>query len=601
MVLCSFLPPLAFTQSNQPSKEDVEKLLASAQPTQGAALVFKALMQYRNSGGVSCHSGDLDTIEKRYKQTGALSLDDATEVVNAYIDCTRELGSGPPIEGVKDTKFYAAALEKQLRSDASTPSKDPISVMIAGVRDVESALDAHDYVQALVNYEALRSGSTAVSYRRAHRLTATEVGRNPYTNEPALAWTPEYWLNIKKDATELRAEDLPFVQDYLQRTTSLSRDLKTCVELQARLTIAMRTAVGDDPLTAKQLCDSAAELQSRITDTTIRQSMGDRLAIVRTKQQEREKAFRQGATLTFRDAGSMVQYQFIGKDATDKRTRTVIACGDQITCIAPGLSGELTVRESADSRLRIHFNLKDGKVSPPRNVNEAVPRNAAIKWEEIFVPGTDLNFDVAVNELWPARVGPIAYEHESSASLRINGAALKLPGYCWSFTEKVHTPPSLTELLSGSVDREYTLNIHLYSEQARELFRTMALNLNKKSFATLGSIDEMVLDISIIGSWQAGAARQNTMVADQSQETAAPQPLPAKTSPQVLVVYEGYDKSRADAIAKNLLQKFLPAFVISTRQAQREKFEVQVGPFMTEAERNYARMKLSEAGYTANP
>jgi cell division septation protein DedD len=130
----------------------------------------------------------------------------------------------------------------------------------------------------------------------------------------------------------------------------------------------------------------------------------------------------------------------------------------------------------------------------------------------------------------------------------------------------------------------------------------MGQNLNSKNFAAMGSIDEMVLDISIVGSWQTGAARQ-VMVAAQSNTTVAPQQPPVKKvfQPRTLVVYEGYQKWRADAITKTLLRKFLPAFVISTRRAKRDKFQVQVGPFATEAETNYARAKLRRAGYPAKP
>lgn len=599
LVSCVCLIPLALAQSgNRPTKEDVENLFVTAQPTEGAVRVLNALVRNRESGGASCHSGDLDKVEKRYHQSGRLTSDDATEVVKAYVDCVRQRGEGPPIEGVKDTKSYAAALQKQLRSEGSFSADDPISIMIAGIRDVESALDAHDYIQALINYEALRSGSTAVAYRRSHRVTGSEIGRNPYTNEPVFTWTPEYWRLIKKDPAELKPEDLPFSRDYLQRTTSLSQDLNTYVEAEARLTVATRAALGDDPISAKPICDSAEQLHLRVNDAAIRQTIGSQLALVRAKQQEREKAFLQGAKLSFRDTGSVVRYQFIARDAADKRGRTVIACGDQITCIAPAVTGTFAVIENADSRLRLQFNLQDGHFAPPRAVGiQSASGKASLKSENLFVPGTDFSFDIAVNELWPARIGRTSYEHGSSASLKINGATVKLPAYCWSFTEKIHTPPSLTELLTDSVDRDYTLSIHLYSEQARELFRTMVLKLNK-SLATLDSIDEMILDISIIGSWQGDKAPESS-VAAQSDAGAAPQQSPAITTARVLVVYEGYEKSRAEIIAKELLQKSLPAFVISNRQAQKEKFEVQVGPFMTEAETNTARLRLSGAGYPA--
>lgn len=80
-----------------------------------------------------------------------------------------------------------------------------------------------------------------------------------------------------------------------------------------------------------------------------------------------------------------------------------------------------------------------------------------------------------------------------------------------------------------------------------------------------------------------------------------PQRSSAQTTARVLAVYEGYDKSRAEEIAKELLHESLPAFVISTREAQKEKFQVQVGPFMTEGETNSARTRLMDAGYPAKP
>lgn len=498
LLFCVLLSPLASSQSgNRLAKEDVEKLLAAAQPTEGSVRVLNALIQERNRGGmsVSCHLGDLHKVEERYNQSGRLTPDDATEVVKAYIGCARERGDGPPIEGVKDTRSYAAALQKQLRNDGSSVADDPISIMIAGLRDVEAALDAHDYVQALVNYEALRSGSTAVTYRRAHRVTAAQTGINPYTREPVFAWTPEYWRLIRKDLSELTPDDLPFVREYFQRTSSLPHDLNAYVEARERLTAAMRAALGDDPMSAKPICDEVEHLQLRVHDAEIRQVIGAQLAPLRAKQQEREQAFSQGSKLTFRDTGSLVRYQFVAKDASDKRGRTVIACGDQITCITPTVTGSFTVTQGADSRLLVQFDLKDGKFAPPRRI-ESAPSNSSRKWEDLFVPGTNLTFDVAANELWPTRTGRTSFEHTSSASLQVNGASVKLPAYCWSFTEKVHTPPSLTELLTGSMDREYTLNIHLYSEQAHELFRTVAEKLNK-SAAVVGSIEEMILDISI--------------------------------------------------------------------------------------------------------
>lgn len=160
----------------------------------------------------------------------------ANDILMVYLDCSRYQGAYIPIAGVSNEKGFALSLKQQLQDSGTSGGSaiGPTAAMVLGIRDIEAALDANDYMQALVNYEALRAGSDAVEYRRKQNVRPSVV--STYDRGKVYTYAPEYFSYVAAQSSNVSSRDIPVAINYLHRTTALYEDLRRYAEADSALT-----------------------------------------------------------------------------------------------------------------------------------------------------------------------------------------------------------------------------------------------------------------------------------------------------------------------------------------------------------------------------
>jgi hypothetical protein len=256
----------ATPHSERLSKEELDTLLATANPQDvlsGHALrILNALVAYQKRVGAPCHRDDIPKLQKKYGNSRTIDAFAANDILGVYLDCSRYQGQYIPISGVYDEKGFVLSLKQQLQNPGTSGGSaiDPTATMVLGIRDIEAALDADDYLQALLDYEAVRAGSGAVELRRKENVRPSVISNYDLGN--VFTYSPEYWSYIANRA-QGNVSDVPIAAEYLRRTTALYEDLK-------------RFAKADSAL-VKSDFDAAKGIRSEIAYDPIRQQLSSRI------------------------------------------------------------------------------------------------------------------------------------------------------------------------------------------------------------------------------------------------------------------------------------------------------------------------------------
>jgi TPR repeat protein len=240
------------------SQQDLEALLSSANSTEvmsdHAFRMLNALVAYRQRVGAPCHRDDIPKFAKRYGGASSIDAPAANEILAVYIDCSRYQGDYIPVPGVSDGRSFVQSMEQLIRGSGmfGPASSDPTAVIVSGIRDVETALDTNDYLQSLIDYEAVRAGSAAVEYRRNKHVRPSNV----YT------LSPEYWSSVAS-GSPANVADIPVAIEYLGRTTALYKDLKRFADAEIAL--------------VNSNVDAAKKIQYEMAYVPMRQELSSRI------------------------------------------------------------------------------------------------------------------------------------------------------------------------------------------------------------------------------------------------------------------------------------------------------------------------------------